>query len=49
LAYEASIDLYPLEGRFWQKKGLSLEALGHSSEAQISFVMARELGYRDLG
>jgi superkiller protein 3 len=45
VAYQAAIDLYPLEGRFWQKKGLVLEAMGRGSEAEISFAMARELGY----
>lgn len=35
----------PQEGRFWQKEGLVLEAMGRGSEAEISFAMARELGY----
>jgi Flp pilus assembly protein TadD len=36
----------PMGAETWYKKGIALQALGHTSEADAAFAKAKELGYQ---
>lgn len=52
LAYDKAIEQCPLDAmkpmgaETWYKKGIALQALGHTSEADAAFAKAKELGYQ---
>ena len=46
-AYNKSIEFNPAFGRAWHGKGLAQSALGQFSEADLSFRVARKLGYQE--
>jgi len=46
-AYDRAIEQYPEYEDAWHGKGLALQALGQSSEADAAFARTRELGYED--
>jgi superkiller protein 3 len=51
-AYDKAIEQCPLDAmkpmgaETWYKKGIALQALGHTSEADAAFAKAKELGYQ---
>jgi len=49
-AYDEAIDQYPLEpmgAQVWHRKGIALKALGQTSDADVAFAKAKELGYQE--
>ena len=51
-AYDKAIEQCPLDAmkpmgaETWYKKGIALQALGRTSEADAAFAKAKELGYQ---
>ncbi|HNQ53236.1 tetratricopeptide repeat protein, partial [Methanothrix soehngenii] len=48
IAYDNAIENYPSEpmgAQTWHKKGIALQALGRTSDADAAFAKAKELGY----
>jgi|GEM_PF-335796 len=49
IAYDNAIENYPSEpmgAQTWHKKGIALQALGRTSDADAAFAKAKELGYQ---
>jgi Flp pilus assembly protein TadD len=44
-AYDEAIRLDPNDAAAWNNKGVALEALGKTTEANAAFAKAQELGY----
>lgn len=45
-AFDEAIKLDPQNGGLWNNKGLALNALGQTYEADEAFAKAKELGYK---
>jgi len=45
-AVSFTFDPYPLDQEFWNNRGSILKALGRTSEANVAFAKAKELGYQ---
>jgi Flp pilus assembly protein TadD len=46
-AYDEAIRLDPNYAKAWYNKGVAIEALGKTTEANAAFTNAKELGYTD--
>jgi superkiller protein 3 len=46
-AISFTFDPYPLDQKFWDNRGIILKALGRTSEANVAFAKAKELGYQE--